>query len=139
MITFMEEMKQQFQSIRKNLRERGQPRQKVASKLKRQFSNELKGVTFQEASKFHRSPMQAEVRYLSPHRRDGGTLENVAREIPNAAMAIAPHMIFAQTNPLTQPRAYEGGFSFNGGSRGIRQLPVGVNGNRGQQIHQLVT
>ena len=42
-----------------------------------------------EAGEFHRSPMQAEVRYLSPHRRETGTLENVAWEITNAAMAIA--------------------------------------------------
>ena len=54
--------------------------------------------------------MQVEVRYISPYRRDGGTLENVAREITNAAMAIAPQRIFAQTNPLTQRGAYEGAF-----------------------------
>ena len=41
MIALVEEMKQQFQSILENLRERGQLRQEVASKPKRQFSNEL--------------------------------------------------------------------------------------------------
>ena len=43
MIAFMEEMKQQFQSNLENLREMGQPRQDVASKPERQFSNELGG------------------------------------------------------------------------------------------------
>ena len=33
--------------------------------------------------------MQAEVRYLPPHKREGGTLENVVGERPNAAKTIA--------------------------------------------------
>ena len=41
MTTFMEEMKQQSQSNLENLRERGQPRQEVASKPERKFSNEF--------------------------------------------------------------------------------------------------
>ena len=41
MIAFMEEMKQQSQSILKNLKERGQPRQEVSFKHERQFSNKL--------------------------------------------------------------------------------------------------
>ena len=57
-----------------------------------------------------------EVRYLSSHRRASGTLENVVGEISNAARATTPERIFAQTNLLTQPRTYEEGFSFNGGS-----------------------
>ena len=73
--------------------------------------------------------MQAEVRYLPPHRRGVGTLKNVARERPNAARTTTPQRIFAQTNPITQPRVYEGGFSFNGGPRGIMQPSAGVNGN----------
>ena len=73
--------------------------------------------------------MQVEARYLPPHRREGGTLENIAKEKPNAARATAPQRIFAQTNPLTQLRAYEGGFSFNGGPGSIMQLPARVNGN----------
>ena len=81
--------------------------------------------------------MQVEVRYLSPHRREGGTLENVARERLNAARATVLQRIFTQTNRLTQPGAYEEGFSFNGGSGGIVQPPVGVNGNRGQQVQQV--
>ena len=76
--------------------------------------------------------MQAKVRYLPPYRREGGNLENVAWERPNAARTIAPQRIFAQTNPITQPEVYEGGFSFNGGSRGIMQPPARVNGNWGQ-------
>ena len=59
--------------------------------------------------------MQEEAKCLPPHRREGGTLENVAGEIPNAAKATSPKRIFAETNPLTQPGAYEEGFSFNGG------------------------
>ena len=43
MTVFMEEMKQKSQSILKNLRERGKPRQEVAYKPERQFSNELEG------------------------------------------------------------------------------------------------
>ena len=43
MTNFMEEMKQQSQFILDNLREKGRPRQKVASKPERQFSNELEG------------------------------------------------------------------------------------------------
>ena len=38
---------------------------------------------------------------------------------------------FSQTNPLTQPGAYEGNFSFKGGLGGIKQPPTGVNGNKG--------
>ena len=62
--------------------------------------------------------MQAEVRYLPHHRREGGTLENIAGERPNAAKTTAPQRIFVQINSITQPRVYEGSFSFNGGSRG---------------------
>ena len=43
MTTFMEEMKQQSQSNLESLIEMGQPRQEVASKPERQFSNELGG------------------------------------------------------------------------------------------------
>ena len=85
MIAIMEEMKY--------FREREQTRQEVASKPERQFSNELGGQysdNLQRASEFHRLPMQAKVRYLPPHRREGGTLENVARERPNAAKTITP-------------------------------------------------
>ena len=105
MTAFMEEMKQQFQSILENLRERGQSRQEVASKPKRQFSNELGGQhskNLLEVDEFHCSPMQAEVRYLYPHRRENGALENVAGERLDVTMVTTPHMIFAQTNPLTQ-------------------------------------
>ena len=63
--------------------------------------------------------MQEDVRYLPPHMREGGTLENVVGERPNAAKTIAPQRIFTQTNPITQPGVYEGGFSFNGGPGGI--------------------
>ena len=73
--------------------------------------------------------MQVEVRYLPPHRREGGTLENVAEERPNVAKTITPQSIFAQTNSITQPGVYERGFSFNGGLGGIMQPIVGVNGN----------
>ena len=54
--------------------------------------------------------MQKEVIYLHPHKREGGTLEHVAGERPNTAKTTAPQRIFAQTNPITQPRVYEGGF-----------------------------
>ena len=53
---FMEEMKQQSQSILENLREMGQPRQEVASKPERQISNKLGGQhskNLQEAGEFH--------------------------------------------------------------------------------------
>ena len=85
MTTFMEEMKQQSQYILENLRERGQPRQEVASKPERQFSNELEeqhSENLRKAGEFHCSPMHAKVRYLPPHIRDGGTLENVVGERP---------------------------------------------------------
>ena len=55
MNAFMEEMKQQSQSNPENLRERGQPRQEVASKPERQCSNELGGsilITYEELVKF---------------------------------------------------------------------------------------
>ena len=42
-IDIMEDMKQHSQAILENFRERGQSRQEVASKPKRQFSNELRG------------------------------------------------------------------------------------------------
>ena len=51
------------------------------------------------------------MRYLPPHRREEGTLENVAGERPNTVRTKAPQRIFAQTNPVKQPRIYEGGFS----------------------------
>ena len=57
--------------------------------------------------------MQAEVRYLPPHRREGGTMENVAGERPNVARTTAPQRVFAQTNPIAQPGVYQRGFSFN--------------------------
>ena len=66
--------------------------------------------------------------------RERGTLDNVVRERPNAAKTITSQRIFAPTNPITQLGVYEGGFSFNGGSRGIIQPPVGFNGNRGQHV-----
>ena len=81
--------------------------------------------------------MQVEARYFPPHRREGSTLENVIGESLNVARAINPQRIFTQTNPLTQPRAYEGGFSFNGDPEGIMQPPAEVNGNRGQQVQQV--
>ena len=93
MTVFMEEMKQKSQPILENLRERGQPRQEVTYKPERQFSNKLEGwysENLREAGGFHRSPMQIEARYLPPHRREGGTLENVSRERPNAARATTP-------------------------------------------------
>ena len=68
--------------------------------------------------------MQVEVKYLPPYRREGGNLENVNGERPNAAKTTAPQRIFAQTNPITQPGVYEGGFSFNGSLRGIIQPPA---------------
>ena len=124
MTTIMEEMKY--------FREREQTRQEVASKPERQFSNELEGRysdNLRGAGEFHRSPMQAEVRYLPPHRREGGTLENVVVERPNAARTISPRRIFAHTNPITQPGVHEGDFCFNGGLGSIMQPPTGVNGN----------
>ena len=42
MTALMEEMKHHSQAILENFRERRKPRQEVASKLERQFSNELK-------------------------------------------------------------------------------------------------
>ena len=93
MSAIMEEMKQKSQLIRENLIERGKTRQEVASKHERQFSNELgeqHSENLWEVGEFHRSPMQAEVRYLPPHRREGGTLTNVARERPNVAIATTP-------------------------------------------------
>ena len=58
-------------------------------------------------------------------------------EKPNAAKATTPQRIFAQTNPIIQSEAYQGGFSFSGGPRGIMQPLVGVNRNRGQQVQQI--
>ena len=121
-----------------------QPRLEGASKLERKFSNEFKGQhseNLREVDEFHRSSMQAKVRYLPPHRREGDSLENIVGEKPNTARAIAHQRIFPLTNPITQPRTYEGGFSFTrgpgGGGGGIMQPPVGVNGNRGQQVQQV--
>ena len=48
--------------------------------------------------------------------REGGILENVVGERPTATKITAPKRIFTQTNSIAQPRVYEGGFSFNGGS-----------------------
>ena len=73
--------------------------------------------------------MQAEVRYLPLHRREECIIENVTKEKPNAVRATTPQRIFAQTNLITQPEAYEGGFSFSGFLGGIMQPHAGVNGN----------
>ena len=81
--------------------------------------------------------MQAEVRYLPPHRRDEGTLENVAGERPNASRTTTTQRIFAKTNPITQPRVYEGGISFNESPGGIMQPHAGINDNWGQQVQQV--
>ena len=60
MTAFMEEMKQRSQYNLEILREREQLRQEVASKPKRQFSNELWGQysdNLRGAGKFHYLPM----------------------------------------------------------------------------------
>ena len=132
MTAIMEEMKHQSQAILENFREKGQSRQEVVSKPERHFSNELRGQhseNLHEAGEFHRSPMQAEVIYIPPHRREGGTLENVAWERPNVARVIAPQRIFAHTNLITQLGAYEKGFSFSRGLGGIMYPTEGVIGN----------
>ena len=75
-----------------------------------QFSIEQREQHYEnlrEAGEFHRSPMKTKARYLPSHKREGGTLENVGGERLNATKATAPQRIFAQTNPLTQPGAYE--------------------------------
>ena len=51
--------------------------------------------------------------------REREVLEKVVGERLKAARTTAPQRIFAQTNPITQSRVYEGGFSFNGGLGGI--------------------
>ena len=81
--------------------------------------------------------MHAKVRCLPPHKREGGTLENVSRERLNVAKTATSQRILAQTNPITQPGVYEGGFSFNGGPRSIMQPPTKVNGNWEQQVPQV--
>ena len=121
----------------RTLEKGGNQDKKLILRLKGNFFNELRGQYFdnlREAGEFHRLPMQVEVRYLPPHKREGGTMENVVGERPNAFRTTALKRIFAQTNPITQPGVYEGGFSFNGGPGGTMQPPVGVNGNWGQQV-----
>ena len=98
MTAIMEEMKQGSQAILENFGGKGQSRQEVASKPERQFSNELDeqhSENLREASEFHRSLMQAKVRYLPPHKREGGTLENIAGERPNATRTTATQRNFA--------------------------------------------
>ena len=93
MSTIMEDIKHQSQAILENIKETGQSRQEVASKPERQLSNELDVQHFEnlcEADEFHRSPMQVEVRYLPPHRREGCILKSIAWEKPNAIRAKAP-------------------------------------------------
>ena len=51
MIVIMEEMRQHSQAILENFRKIGQPRQEVASKIERQFSNELRGNTLRTCEK----------------------------------------------------------------------------------------
>ena len=85
MTAIMEEMKY--------FREREQTRLEDASKPERQFSNELgkqHSNNLWGAGEFHCSPKQAEIRYLPLHRREGGILENVARQKPNLARTTAP-------------------------------------------------
>ena len=74
-------------------RERKQTRQEVASKPEIRFSNELGGQysnNLRGASEFHLLPMQAKVRYLPYHRKEGSTLENVAGERPNVTKTTTP-------------------------------------------------
>ena len=94
----------------KYFREREQTRQEVASKPERQFFNELRGQysnNLRGAGEFHRLPTQVDVRYLSPHKREEGTLENVVGERPTTARTTSSQRIFAQTNPITQHGVYE--------------------------------
>ena len=83
-------------------REMEQTMQEVASKPERQFSNELKKVSdnLRGAGEFHRLPISTEVRYLPPHRREEGTMGNIAGERPNVARTTVTQMIFAYTNPI---------------------------------------
>ena len=102
---FMQEIKSHrvvMTAIIKYSREREQTMQEVASKPERQFSNELKKVSdnLRGAGEFHRLPISTEVRYLPPHRREGGTMGNIAGERPNVARTTVTQMIFAYTNPI---------------------------------------
>ena len=62
-------------------------------------------MNFQEAGESHRSLIQVENRYLPPHRREDGTTTNVNGECSNLVRTMAPQRLFANTNPVTQPRA----------------------------------
>ena len=91
---------------------------------------------FQEASGSHRLPIQVENCYLPPHRREDGTSTNVNGESFNLVIIMAPQRLFANTNSITQPGAYNEPLPFVGGTGDTIQPPLGVGTNRRQQIPQ---
>ena len=68
--------------------------------------------------------------------RGDGTLANVNDERSNFVRTMASQRLFSNTNPITQPGAYNEPLPFVGGMRGIIQPPLGVGVNRWQQIPQ---
>ena len=114
-----------------------QQRQKIALRPIRQLSDELRGQhprNFHEVGESHCSPKQGENHDFPPHRRYDGTSTNVNGECSNLVRTMAPQRLFSNTNPITQPRAYNEPLSFAGGTRGTIQPPLRVGTNRGQKI-----
>ena len=91
-------------------------------------------MNFQEAGRSHHSPKQVENQYLSPHRREDGTLKNFNGECSNLVITMAPQRVFVNTNPVTHLGAYNEPLPLAGGTGGTIQPSLGVVTNRGQQI-----
>ena len=128
----VEEIKQQSQSQGKILEVIlgvvGQHSQEVAFGSTRQLSGELGGqhlMNFHEASESHCSLVQVENRYLPPHRRENGSSTNVNGEHSNLVIIVAPQRLFDNTNPITQPRAYNELLPFVRGMRGNYSTTLG--------------
>ena len=89
---------------------------------------------FQEADGSHLSLRQVESWYLPPYRREDGTSTNVNGERSNYVRTMAPQRVFVNTNPVTQPEAFNEPLPLAGGMWSTIQPPLEVGINRGQQI-----
>ena len=111
-----------------------QNRQEVASRPTKKLFDELGGQhprNFYEACESHRSPKPIENRYLPLHRRNEGTSVNVNGERNTFVRTMVAQRLFANTNPVTQPKTYNEPLPFARGTGGTIQPPLRVGTNKG--------
>ena len=89
-------------------------------------------MNFREASEPHPSPKQVENRYLPPYRREEGSSKNSNGERSDPIRTMAPQIMYANTNPVTQLGVYNEPLPLAGGTGGTISPSLGVGINRGQ-------